>query len=88
MRQADSRMPWGLGLATDRLPASAPGYAHVALDPTTQIARYFDASGLEMDMGAHGTSKTKGTASVSGGGDGSAPAAQKQDDNYTDYTQD
>jgi hypothetical protein len=39
-------------------------------------------------MSKHGTNKTKGTASVSGGGDGQKPQPQTQDDNTTDYESD
>ncbi|MGW1276145.1 putative ATP-grasp-modified RiPP [Streptomyces tsukubensis] len=75
-------------LVTDRLPVGAPTYAVVTLDPGTQTARYADETGRPVEMGKHGTSKTKNTASVSGGGDGSTPAQQKQDDNHTDYESD
>ena len=87
--------PWGLRLMTDRLPVAPPLYAGVELDPVTQIARYTDADGLVIEMakdpGKHGTSKTKGTASMSGGsagGDGEAPKPQSQDDVTTDYESD
>ncbi|MEU5980649.1 putative ATP-grasp-modified RiPP [Streptomyces sp. NPDC047315] len=59
-------VPWALRLVTDRLPVSPPPYAHVELDPLTQLARYTDATGQVVEMGKHGTSKTKGTASKSG----------------------
>ncbi|MCO5969013.1 putative ATP-grasp-modified RiPP [Actinoallomurus soli] len=75
-------------LVTDRLPAGPPSYASVHLDPTTQTARYFDFTGQPIEMGRHGTSRTKGTASVSGGGDGRDPQPQRQDDNTTDYESD
>ncbi|MFF9001505.1 putative ATP-grasp-modified RiPP [Streptomyces achromogenes] len=75
-------------LVTDRLPVGPPSYAAVTLDPTTQTARYTDAVGQVVEMGKHGTSKTKGTASVSGGGDGQNPQTQTQDDNTTDYESD
>lgn len=39
-------------------------------------------------MGKHGTSKTTGTASMSGGGDGQNPQPQTQDDHTTDYESD
>jgi putative ATP-grasp target RiPP len=75
-------------LVTDRIPVGPPPYAGVMLDPVTQSARYTDAAGQVVEMGKHGTSKTKGTASVSGGGDGDTPRPQTQDDNTTDFESD
>ncbi|MFF9237299.1 putative ATP-grasp-modified RiPP [Streptomyces sp. NPDC014801] len=80
--------PWALRLVSDRLPVSPPAYATVVLDSVTQTARYTDASGDVVEMGKHGTSRTTGTASVSGGGDGQTPQPQTQDDNTTDYESD
>lgn len=80
--------PWAIRLVTDRLPAGPLPYAAVTLDEATQTARYTDAVGQVVEMGKHGTSKTKGTASVSGGGDGQNPQPQTQDDNTTDYESD
>ncbi|MFD7893597.1 putative ATP-grasp-modified RiPP [Streptomyces sp. NPDC059479] len=80
--------PWAMRLVTDRLPVGPPSYAAVALDEATQTARYTDVTGQVVEMGKHGTSKTKGTASVSGGGDGQNPQPQTQDDNTTDYESD
>lgn len=84
-------VPWGFRLMTDRLPASPPWYSSVELNPVTQIARYTDASGEVLEMGKHGTNKTVGTASMSGGSpgsDGEAPKEQTQDDVTTDYEPD
>ncbi|WP_407705995.1 putative ATP-grasp-modified RiPP [Streptomyces yaizuensis] len=84
-------VPWALQLVSDRLPVSPPLYARVELDPLTQLARYTDVAGQVVEMGKHGTSKTKGTASMSGGsggGDGQAPQPQVQDDVTTDYEAD
>lgn len=83
-----AQAPWALRLVTDRLPADPPSYADVVLDGATQTARYTDAVGQTVEMGKHGTSKTKGTASKSGGSDGNAPQPQVQDDNHTDYEPD
>lgn len=80
--------PWAMRLVTDRLPVGPPPYAAVTLDGATQTARYTDAAGEVVEMGKHGTNKTKGTASVSGGGDGQNPQPQTQDDNTTDYESD
>ncbi|MEU7044961.1 putative ATP-grasp-modified RiPP [Streptomyces varsoviensis] len=80
--------PWAMRLATDRLPVGPPSYAHVTLDTATQTARYTDAHGHTVEMGKHGTSKTVGTASMSGGGDGESPQPQVQDDVTTDYEPD
>ncbi|MFG2162911.1 MULTISPECIES: putative ATP-grasp-modified RiPP [Streptomyces] len=60
----------------------------VELDAATQTARYTDTAGQVVEMGKHGTSKTTGTASMSGGGDGQNPQPQTQDDNTTDYESD
>ncbi|MER5795634.1 putative ATP-grasp-modified RiPP [Streptomyces sp. NPDC001980] len=75
-------------LVTDRLPVGAPSYVSVVLDAASQTAVYTDAAGQVVEMGKHGTSKTTGTASVSGGGDGQKPQPQTQDDNTTDYESD
>jgi putative ATP-grasp target RiPP len=80
--------PWAMRLVTDRLPIGPPSYAAVALDPLSQTARYTDTAGQVVQMGKHGTSKTTGTASTSGGGDGQNPQPQTQDDNTTDYESD
>jgi putative ATP-grasp target RiPP len=80
--------PWAMRLVTDRLPVGPPPYAAVTLDEATQTARYTDALGQVVEMGKHGTNKTKATASVSGGGDGQNPQPQSQDDNTTDYESD
>ncbi|WP_123981935.1 putative ATP-grasp-modified RiPP [Streptomyces sp. Ag109_O5-1] len=75
-------------LVTDRLPVGPPPYASVVLDAASQTAVYRDSAGQVVEMGKHGTSKTTGTASVSGGGDGQQPQPQTQDDNTTDYESD
>ncbi|MFI9630569.1 putative ATP-grasp-modified RiPP [Streptomyces sp. NPDC052042] len=80
--------PWAMRLVTDRFPAGLPPYAAVTLDPLSQTARYTDTAGRVVEMGNHGTSKTTGTASMSGGGDGQGPQPQAQDDNTTDYESD
>lgn len=80
--------PWAMRLVTDRLPIGPPSYAAVALDPLSQTARYTDTTGRVVEMGKHGTSRTTGTASTSGGGDGQNPQPQTQDDNTTDYESD
>ncbi|MFF0132031.1 putative ATP-grasp-modified RiPP [Streptomyces mirabilis] len=80
--------PWAMRLVTDRLPIGPPSYAAVTLDESTQMARYTDTAGQVVAMGKHGTSKTTGTASMSGGGDGQNPQPQTQDDNTTDYESD
>ncbi|MGW7657657.1 putative ATP-grasp-modified RiPP [Streptomyces asiaticus] len=58
------------------------------LDAATRTACYTDAAGQVVEMGRHGTSRTTGTASMSGGGDGQTPQPQTQDDNITDYESD
>ncbi|MFF8994861.1 putative ATP-grasp-modified RiPP [Streptomyces sp. NPDC014983] len=85
---APDRAPWALRLVTDRLPVGPAPYASVALDPVSLTARYTDAEGQPVEMGNHGTSRTTGTASVSGGGDGQGPQPQTQDDHTTDYESD
>ncbi|GAA2421916.1 hypothetical protein GCM10010255_73510 [Streptomyces coeruleofuscus] len=83
-----AQRPWAMRLVTDRLPVRPPSYATVVLDGTTQTARYTDAMGQVIEMGKHGTSRTTGTASISGGGDGQNPQPQTQDDHTTDYESD
>ncbi|MGW7543410.1 putative ATP-grasp-modified RiPP [Streptomyces sp. NPDC054770] len=80
--------PWAMRLVTDRLPVAASSYVSVVLDAASQTAVYTDATGQVVEMGKHGTSKTTGTASVSGGGDGQQPQPQTHDDNTTDYESD
>lgn len=80
--------PWAMRLVTDRLPIGPPSYAAVTLDAFSQTARYTDTTGQVVQMGKHGTSRTTGTASMSGGGDGQNPQPQTQDDNTTDYESD
>ncbi|MEU4652488.1 putative ATP-grasp-modified RiPP [Streptomyces sp. NPDC023723] len=82
------QVPWAMRLVTDRLPVGPPSYVAVELDMATQTARYTDAAGQVVEMGKHGTSRTTGTASMSGGGDGQNPQPQTQDDNTTDYESD
>lgn len=88
MATPTAQAPWAMQLVTDRLPVSPPSYAAVVLDGATQTARYTDAFGQPVEMGKHGTSKTIGTASFSGGGDGQNPQPQSQDDHTTDYESD
>ncbi|CAK7284275.1 putative ATP-grasp-modified RiPP [Streptomyces misionensis] len=80
--------PWAMRLVTDRLPVGPAPYVSVVLDPGSQTACYTDADGRLVEMGRHGTSRTTGTASVSGGGDGQGPQPQTQDDHTTDYESD
>ncbi|MFF8399186.1 putative ATP-grasp-modified RiPP [Streptomyces sp. NPDC016172] len=80
--------PWAMRLVTDRLPVGPPSYASVVLDGPSQTARYLDTDSQVVEMGKHGTSRTTGTASVSGGGDGQNPQPQTQDDHTTDYESD
>ncbi|MFE9224150.1 putative ATP-grasp-modified RiPP [Streptomyces massasporeus] len=82
------RGPWAMRLVTDRLPVRPPSYVSVVLDGPSQTARYRGTDGRVVEMGKHGTSRTTGTASVSGGGDGQNPQPQTQDDHTTDYESD
>jgi putative ATP-grasp target RiPP len=88
MRAVVVRGPWAMRLLTDRLAVRPPSYASVVLDGPSQTARYLDTDGRVIEMGKHGTSRTTGTASVSGGGDGQNPQPQTQDDQTTDYESD
>jgi putative ATP-grasp target RiPP len=81
-------LPWGLSRMTGRLPVGPPDYCDMVLDPVTQTGRFYDDCGQLVEMGKHGTNKTKGTASMSGGGDGKNPSPQTQDDSTTDYDSD
>lgn len=85
---APSMVPWGWKRMTNRLPESAPAYSKAELDLATQTARYFDHDGQVIKAGKHGTNKSVGTSTKSGGGDGAKPQEQVQDDNTTDYEQD
>jgi putative ATP-grasp target RiPP len=86
--KTQASVPWGLTRMTDRLPEPPPPYCEVVLDPVTQTARFYDAHGQVIEMGKHGTNRTKGTASKSGGGDGQKQQPQVQDDTTTDYEPD
>lgn len=88
MATPTAQVPWAMRLVTDRLPTGPLPYAAVMLDAATQTARYTDAAGQVIEMGKHGSSETKGTASFSGGGDGKDPQPQTQDDVTTDYESD
>jgi putative ATP-grasp target RiPP len=88
MRAVVVEGPWAMRLVTDRLPVRPPAYASVVLDGLSQTARYTGADGRAVEMGKHGTSRTTGTASISGGGDGQNPQPQTQDDHTTDYESD
>ncbi|GAA4241908.1 hypothetical protein GCM10022254_72650 [Actinomadura meridiana] len=81
-------VPWGWGRMTERLPIGPVPYTRVELDPITQTSRFCNDADQIVEMGKHGTNKTKGTATMSGGGDGDRPQQQTQDDNTTDYEQD
>ncbi|WP_405978728.1 putative ATP-grasp-modified RiPP [Streptomyces sp. NBC_00158] len=83
-----SSSPWAMRLVTDRLPIGSPAYATVTLDPSTQTARYTDATGQRVGMGQHGTNQTNPTTSQSGGSDGNAPQPQTADDSNPDYSTD
>ncbi|NUR24923.1 MAG: putative ATP-grasp-modified RiPP [Catenulispora sp.] len=73
---------------TDRLPIAPAGYTSVVLDADTQTATYTDAAGAPIEMGEHGTNKTKGTTTTSGGSDGDRPQPATNDDNNVDYESD
>jgi putative ATP-grasp target RiPP len=75
-------------LVTDRLAVGPVCYARATLDPSTQTARYFDPAGQPIEIGKHGTNRSKNTTSMSGGGDGNTPQPQTTDDNTTDYEPD
>ncbi len=75
-------------LATDRLPHGLPSYEAVTLDPDTQTAVYRDSLSSIIEAGKHGTNRTVGTATMSGGGDGQEGQRESQDDNATDYDDD
>jgi putative ATP-grasp target RiPP len=88
MATLEPEAPWAMRLVTDRLPVGPPSYAALTLDALTQTAHYIDAAGQVVEMGKHGTNRTTGTASISGGGDGQSPRPQTQDDHTTDYQSD
>lgn len=80
--------PWAMRQVTDRLPIAPADYTSVVLDADTQTATYTNAAGTLIEMGEHGTNKTKGTTTTSGGSDGSAPTPATNDDNNVDYESD
>ncbi|MGW5973896.1 putative ATP-grasp-modified RiPP [Streptomyces sp. NPDC055185] len=47
--------PWGVSRMAP-YPTMAPDYARAELDPTTQIAVFFNEAGQVVEMGKHGTS--------------------------------
>lgn len=85
-------LPWGWSRVTTRLPLAPAAYSTATLDPVTQTGRFRDASGHQVDMGRHGTNKTIGTTSRSGGGKGgdggNGPQPEVNDDNTVDYAPD
>jgi putative ATP-grasp target RiPP len=84
------RVPWGFTRVTDRLPVTPSMFCGPVLDPATQTALYLDESGRPIDMGAHGTSKSQGTTTKSGGNPdgGGKPGTEVADDNNVDYVPD
>ncbi|MDQ0761946.1 putative ATP-grasp target RiPP [Streptomyces canus] len=73
--------PWGVSRMAP-YPTMAPAYAGVRLDPDTQTAVFFDASGQVMEMPGHGTS-TGTTPST-----GTSPDGQGQGTTDTDQGSD
>jgi len=64
--------PWGIERMAP-YPAMAPSYARAEIDPDTQTARYFDATGQVMEMPGHGTSTgTKPATNTGNPSDGSS----------------
>ncbi|QVQ50106.1 putative ATP-grasp-modified RiPP [Spiractinospora alimapuensis] len=81
--------PWGMRLASERLFLPSSSFASVDLDGDSQIAVYRDGSGAIIEMGKHGTNRSRATNSMSsGGGDGQEEQIQVQDDSVTDYESD
>jgi putative ATP-grasp target RiPP len=78
------RRPWGLSRMIDRLPEAAADFALVLLDPSTQLAVFFDDTGARIDMGRHGTNKSASSGTRSGGGgDGEGPPKPQTTDDAT-----
>ncbi|MFE8950555.1 putative ATP-grasp-modified RiPP [Streptomyces sp. NPDC007856] len=74
-----THVPWGVGRMAP-FPTMAPGFARVMLDPATQTAVFFDASGRVMEAPGHGTSTTPATGtSPDGQGQGSTDSDQGSD---------
>ncbi|MGW0705788.1 putative ATP-grasp-modified RiPP [Streptomyces sp. NPDC002643] len=62
--------PWGVGRMAP-YPTMAAAHTTVRLDPVTQTAAFFDASGHVMEMPGHGTSTgTQPSTGTSPDGDG------------------
>ncbi|MGW7128865.1 putative ATP-grasp-modified RiPP [Streptomyces bobili] len=70
-------LPWGLGRMAP-YPTMATAYTTAGLDPVTQTALFFDASGQVMEMPGHGTS-TGTQPSTGTSPDGGNPAATDTD---------
>ncbi|WP_369395125.1 putative ATP-grasp-modified RiPP [Streptomyces sp. CG1] len=73
--------PWGVSRMAP-YPTTAPGYALAALDPSTQVAVFFDADGHVLEMPGHGTS-TGTTPST-----GTSPDGQGQGNTDSDQGSD
>ncbi|MCZ4603332.1 putative ATP-grasp-modified RiPP [Streptomyces sp. Lzd4kr] len=58
-------IPWGVQRMAP-YPVTAPAYARAELDPETQTARYFDATGQVVEMPGHGTSTGTNPATNTG----------------------
>ncbi|MEU0937557.1 putative ATP-grasp-modified RiPP [Embleya sp. NPDC005971] len=85
---SNTTIPWALRLMSRPRPCAPAPYVRTELDAETQRVLYLDAAGLRVEMGRHGTSQDTSTASMSGGGDGSSPQRQSQDDSVTDHVPD
>ncbi|MGW5465219.1 putative ATP-grasp-modified RiPP [Streptomyces sp. NPDC003996] len=76
-----THVPWGVGRMAP-YPTMAPDYARVMLDPATQTAVFFDASGHVMEAPGHGTST--GTTPATG----TSPDGQGQGNTDSDQGSD
>jgi putative ATP-grasp target RiPP len=77
--------PWGVRRIAPYPPYGGVGYAKVELDPVTQTARYFDASGAPTMSPGHGTSSgTNPPTGTTGQGDRNSDSPDSDTGNDTD----
>ncbi|MGW0865350.1 putative ATP-grasp-modified RiPP [Streptomyces sp. NPDC002611] len=77
--------PWGLRRIAPYPAVESPDYASVELDPATQTARYFDASGAPALSPGHGTSSgTNPATGTTGQGDRNSDSPDSDTGNDTD----
>jgi putative ATP-grasp target RiPP len=77
-------VPWGARQTSPYGFAPSREWVSVDIDPETQVGRYFDASGRQLDMGKHGTNIALPSPTPTPGKDGKNPTPPDEV-NITDY---